>query len=250
MTERKQRPLSVLIVDDEPPARDLLRQYLEGASGYRLAGECGDGFAAVKAVEELAPDVLLLDVQMPKLDGFEVLELLESPPQVVFTTAHDEYALRAFEVAAADYLLKPFSADRLLDALARAAERIDRGEAPAVGELARRHRQRGAPLARLLVREGPKVHVLPVREIDWIEAQNDYIAIHAGGRSWRKKQTLSELDGLLGAEFVRIHRGYLLNIDRLRGIEPYAKDSRVAFLEDGTRLPVSRAGYERLRRFL
>lgn len=245
------RPLSVVVVDDEPPARDLLRQYLEGRPDVRVLGLCADGFEAVKAVEELAPDVLLLDIQMPKLDGFEVLELLESPPQVVFTTAYDEYALKAFEVEAADYLLKPFSEERLEQALERVRERLDRGESQPLAALARHGRERRAPLDRLLVREaGGAVRVLPRDEIDFVEARDDHVRIRSGGRFYRKKDTLKSLAELLGEPFVRIHRGFLLNLDRLRGIEPYAKDSRVAFLEDGTRLPVSRSGYARLRRFL
>ncbi|MDX1501549.1 MAG: LytTR family DNA-binding domain-containing protein [Thermoanaerobaculia bacterium] len=239
--------LTVVIVDDEPPARDLLRQYLERADGFRVTGQCADGFEAVKKVEELAPDVLLLDVQMPKLNGFEVLDLLDSPPQVIFTTAHDRYALKAFEVEAVDYLLKPFSAERLFEALERARQRRSRGDTQSLASLARRHREESAPLERLLVRDGARVHVIPAVEIDWIEARDDYVEVHRGQRTYRKKQTLTELESLLGDRFLRIHRGYLLNVDRLRRIEPYAKDSRVVFLRDGTRLPLSRSGYALLR---
>ena len=239
--------LTVLVVDDEPLARDLLRQYLEEMDGFRLVGQCGDGFEAVKTIEDLEPDLLLLDVQMPKLDGFEVLELLEEAPQVVFTTAHDSYALRAFEVEAVDYLLKPFSAERLHEALERARQRLARGDRQSLEAAARRHREEAGPADRLLVRDGSRVHVVPVGEIDYIEARDDYVEIHRRERVYRKKQPLSELEERLGERFLRIHRGSLLNLDRLRRIEPYSKDSRVAFLDDGTRLPLSRSGYARLQ---
>jgi len=251
-------PLRLVIVDDEPPARDLLRQYLDGREEYEVVALCKDGFEAVKAVEEHRPQVLLLDIQMPKLDGFEVIELLDEPPLLVFTTAYDEYALKAFEVAAVDYLLKPFAAERLFQALDRARARLEleSGEVGAssrreeIDRLRRAHRRSQAPLARVLVREGASVRVLPRNEIDYLEARNDNVAIHVGGRVYRKKQPLGELEELLGDGFVRIHRGYLVQIDRLRRIEPYAKDSRVAFLADGTRLPVSRTGYDRLKGLL
>jgi two-component system, LytTR family, response regulator len=252
------RTIRLVVVDDEPPARDLVRQYLEGCDGYEIVAFCRDGFEAVKAVDEHSPEILLLDVQMPKLNGFEVLELLEEPPQVIFTTAHDEYALRAFEVAAVDYLLKPFEADRLIQALARARARLevetDAPETSLPRESSDRLRQaRNAeqgPAARLVARDGASVRVIPRGEIDYLEARDDYVLIHATPGTFRKKQPLGELEELLGDGFVRIHRGYLVQLDRLREIEPYAKDSRVAFLADGTRLPVSRTGYARLRELL
>ena len=252
------QPLRLIVVDDEPPARDLLRQYLEESQEYEVVAYCRDGFEAVKAVDEHEPDVLLLDVQMPKLSGFEVLELLDEPPLVVFTTAYDEYAIRAFEVAAVDYLLKPFAADRLFEALDRARDRLldvesARAETSTQGDAAagvRRLRADSGPIARVVVREGASVRVLPREEIDYIEARDDYVMVHVGSSSYRKKQPLGELEELLGDGFVRIHRGYLVQIDRLRKIELYAKDSRVAFLADGARLPVSRSGYARIKDLL
>jgi len=252
------RTIRLVVVDDEPPARDLIRQYLDGREDYEIAAFCRDGFEAVKAVDELRPEILLLDVQMPKLNGFEVLELLEKPPQVIFTTAHDEFALRAFEVAAVDYLLKPFEADRLFEALERARSRQGvESEAPRASSpqgtaerLRRVRRAEQSPAARLVARDGASVRVIPRAEIDYLEARDDYVLIHATSGTFRKKQPLGELEELLGDGFVRIHRGYLVQLDRLREIEPYAKDSRVAFLADGTRLPVSRAGYARLRELL
>ncbi len=251
MTDRAPRRISVLIVDDEPPARALLTEYLAEQPGFETVAECANGFDAVRRIDELEPDLVLLDIQMPKLDGFEVLELIHHAPQIVFTTAHDEYALKAFEVQAVDYLLKPFSQDRFAQALERARQRIEEGAGQPLAELARARRDQGRPSDRVVVRDGAEIHVVPRRAIDYIESDDDYAVIHTGDRRLRKKQTLAELEKLLDeAGFVRIHRCYLINVDRLVRIEPYAKDSRVAFLRNGARLPVSRSGYARLREWL
>ena len=192
--------------------------------------------------------MLLLDIQMPKLDGFEVLELLERELAVVFVTAHDEHALKAFEVHAVDYLLKPTSRERLAEALNRARSRV--GPRPRPAQLAASARP-GRWLERVLVRDGSHVHVIPTAAVDYLEARDDAVEIRAGGAIHRKQERLGELEERLDpSRFVRIHRSYLLNIDRLRRLELYAKDSRVAILVDGTRLPVSRSGYERLRELM
>ncbi len=244
--------LRVIMVDDEEPARRLLREYLEDTPGVSIVAECGNGFEAVKAVAEHEPDLMLLDIQMPKLDGFEVVELLEQDLPIIFITAHDEHALRAFEVHAVDYLLKPYSAQRLADALERARERIGRGDAPAsLDELVSAARPDGGDLERILVRDGSDVRVIPTEEVDYIEAHDDAVAIHVGGESHLKAQRLSMLEERLDPNrFIRVHRSFILNIDCLRSIELYAKDSRIAILEDGTKVPVSRSGYSRLRELL
>lgn len=248
MTDAK---ISVLVVDDEAPARALLREFLAEQAGFELVAECANGFDAVRRIDELRPDLVLLDIQMPKLDGFEVLELIHHSPQIVFTTAHDEYALKAFEVQAVDYLLKPFSAERFARALERARQRVREGAGQPLAELARMRRERSRPSDRVVVREGTEIHVVPRAAIDYIESDDDYAVIHTGGQRLRKKQTLAELERLLEeGGFVRIHRCYLINVDRLVRIEPYAKDSRVAFLRNGARLPVSRSGYARLKEWL
>jgi two-component system LytT family response regulator len=242
--------LRVVIVDDEEPARLALRQELEAIGGVEIVAECANGFEAVKVVSDAPPDVLLLDVQMPKLDGFEVLELIGAEVPVIFVTAYDEYALRAFEVHAVDYLLKPASRERLAASLARARERSSREpvDLPALRASAR---PPGTPLERVVIRDGPSVHVVAADRIDYVEAQDDYVAIHSGGRSLLKEQTLTNLGRQLDARrFVRIHRSYLLNIERLGKVELYAKDSRIAILHDGTKLPVSRSGYQRLQALL
>ena len=241
--------LRVIIVDDEGPARRLLREYLEDTPGVSIVAECGNGFEAVKAVAEHEPDLMLLDIQMPKLDGFEVVELLERDLPIIFITAHDEHALRAFDVHAVDYLLKPYSAERLREAIERARDRIGRGDEPAsLDDLVSAARPDGGDLERILVRDGSDVRVIPVEEVDYIEARDDAVAIHAGGATHLKAQRLTILEERLDAKrFIRVHRSFILNIDRLRSIELYAKDSRIAILSDGTKVPVSRSGYSRLR---
>jgi two-component system LytT family response regulator len=244
-------PLRVIVVDDEPLARRVVREYASADPTLDIVADCANGFEAVKAVAELKPDLVLLDVQMPKLDGFEVLELLGRDQPVVFITAYDQYALRAFDVHAVDYLLKPFSADRFQEAMGRARERL-RAKAPMpVADLVRDAKPKGGPSERVLIRDGANVHVLPVDAIDYVEAQDDYVAFRSAGKQYLKDQTLGAVEATLDpARFVRIHRSYILNIDRISKVELYAKDSRVAILRDGSRLPVSRAGYARLSQLL
>ncbi len=242
--------LRVVIVDDEEPARLALRQDLEALGEVDIVAECANGFEAVKAVTESRPDLLLLDVQMPKLSGFEVLELVGREVPVVFVTAYDEFALKAFEIHAVDYLLKPFTRERLKSALERARARQP-DSWPVGSALGTAARPGGSFLERVVIRDGPHVHVVNVGHLDYVEAQDDYIAFRTGGKLLLKEQTLGDLEGQLDPRrFVRIHRSYLLNIDRLSRVELYAKDSRVAILTDGTKLPLSRSGYQRLQQLL
>jgi two-component system, LytTR family, response regulator len=246
--------LRALIVDDEPPARSLLREYVGAHADIEIVGECGDGFDAVKKIAELAPDIVFLDVQMPRLTGFEVLELLEPGPAVIFVTAYDEHALRAFEVNAVDYLLKPFGRERLAEALARARDRVRAaGVAPPIpaARLSAAARPAGRFIDRILVKEGTQVHVFPVERVDFIEAQDDYVGIHVAGKVHLRTQTLSELaESLDPARFVRVHRSYVVNLERISRLESYTKDSRVVVLQDGREIPVSRSGYARLRELM
>jgi two-component system LytT family response regulator len=262
--------LRVVLVDDEAPARSLLREYLAAHPGVEVVGECANGFEAVKTIGELSPDLVFLDVQMPKLDGFEVLELLEPAPAVIFCTAYDEYALQAFEVHAVDYLLKPFGRERLAEAMSRARERraavaSRNAAAPADSELAqdpaavpaaraslaRAARGPGRHAERIVVRDGAQVHVIQAERVDYLEAQDDYVAVHADGTEHLKHQALSELaDSLDPARFVRVHRSYVVNVERIARIELLAKDQRVAVLHDGRQVPVSRSGHERLKELL
>lgn len=245
------RPLKALIVDDEELARAVLREFLGRYPGIDVVGECANGFDAVKAVTEARPDLLFLDIQMPKLSGFEVLELLPDPPAVIFVTAFDQFAVKAFDVHAVDYLLKPFSEERCAEAVARAVSRLGQETGGHLQALLGESRRREAPVERILVRDGSRVHIVPIDKLDFVEAQDDYVCLHSEGRRYLKEQTMAELESLLdGTRFVRIHRSYILNIERIARVELYAKDSRIAILQNGTKLPVSRSGYARLSELL
>ena len=247
-TEKKIR---ALIVDDEALSRQIVLEYLASHPEIEVIGECSNGFEAVKEITEQDPDLVFLDIQMPKLNGFEVLELIDKKMAVVFITAYDQYALKAFEVHAVDYLLKPFSQQRFDEALSQAKAgflSIPFTPPPGMGA---RTQSGDLILERLLVREGSQVHVLPAETVDYVEAQDDYIQIQAGGRSYLKQMTLSELETQLDRKrFLRIHRSYILNIERITKIELYAKDSRVVILKDGKPLPISRSGYDKIKKLL
>jgi two-component system LytT family response regulator len=255
----QRKTLGAVIVDDEELARALLREYVESSTGIEILAECANGFEAVKAISEKKPDLVFLDVQMPKLDGFEVLELIGQEVAVIFVTAFDQYAMRAFDEHAVDYLLKPFSLERFQKALERARRRLGENASPIpkgpqalpATELARAARSPREYLQRIVVKDGARVHIIPVERLDYAEAQDDYVSLHSQGKAYLKEQTISSLEAALDPErFVRIHRSVIVNLERVEKIEPYAKDSRVAVLSDGAQLPVSRAGYERLRALL
>ena len=247
MTERT---YTALIVDDEPLARALVREHLATHPEIQVLAECSDGFEAVRAAAEARPDLLFLDIQMPKLTGFEVLELLEPRPAVVFVTAHDQHALRAFEVHAVDYLLKPFSEERFEAALALAKTRCGAGPGPDPAALAGTASE-GRTLERLVVKDGTKVTLVPMAKIDYLQAQDDYVLIKTAEREHLKTQTLSSLEERLDPRrFVRIHRSYIIQLDRLARLEQSPRESWTAVLTNGARLPVSRSGYARLREVL
>ena len=250
MNQQRQEKIRVVVVDDEALARAILREWLASRPDLEIVAECANGFEAVKAAAELSPDLLMLDIQMPKLDGFDVLELVGDIP-VIFITAYDSYAVRAFDVHAVDYLLKPFSEERFAEALDRARGRIRSREAPPVRALLEAARPHRSPLRRILIRDRAEVHVIPVEKIDYLESQDDYVAVKSAGRSYLKEQPLGELETLLDpAAFVRIHRRYILNLSRLAKIEMGLSDSRIAVLTDGSELPISKTGYARLRELL
>jgi two-component system LytT family response regulator len=256
-----------VIVDDEALARQVLREFLGSHPEIEIVAECANGFEAVKSVTELKPDLLFLDIQMPKLDGFEVLELIDHDMAIVFVTAFDNYAIKAFEVHAVDYLLKPYGADRFEAALERAKLRMrdkSRGSAtresskdsatPAtlpLANLAAAARPPAQYVQRVPVRDGTRVFIIPVDKLDYAEAQDDYVSLCAEGKKHLKQQTISSLEAALDpSRFMRIHRSFIVNLERVARVEPYAKDTHVAVLSNGTQLPVSRAGYARLREFL
>jgi two-component system LytT family response regulator len=244
------RKLGVMIVDDEELARHVLRQLLAQHAEMEIVAECGNGLEAVKAVAEKQPDLIFLDVQMPKLTGFDVLELIGNDVPVIFVTAYDQYAMRAFDVHAVDYLLKPVGRDRFEAALGRAKSRIGE-KMPRGEELAAAARPPQQFLERVVVKDGTRVTLIPVAKLDFAEAQDDYVSLASAGKKHLKQQTIASLEASLDPDcFVRIHRSYLVNFERVARIEPYGKDSRLAILQDGSRLPVSRAGYARLKALL
>ena len=241
--------LRAIIADDEELARRVLREYLSAEPEVEIVAECADGYEAVKASNDHKPDLLFLDIQMPRLDGFEALELIDRDITVVFVTAYDQYAVRAFDAAAADYLLKPFTKDRFRTALERArARRREQRPAALAHDLRQASRREGEYLSRIVIRDGAKVHILPVAKLDYAEAQDDYIALHSEGKTWLKQQTVASLEAALDPRrFPRLHRSWLVNMERIVRIEPNTRDTWIAVLRDGAQVPVSRAGYARFR---
>jgi len=241
--------IKAVVVDDEDLARAIVIEHLANHRDIYLAAECSNGFEAVKAVNELKPGVLFLDVQMPKLDGFEVLELLDPIPVVIFVTAYDQHALRAFEVHAVDYLLKPFSRERFDEAIERARARLASGglTRALAADLANTAKC-DWPLDRIAVKDGPKITLVPLADLDYVQAQDDYVLLKTPEKGYLKQQTISSLEQRLDpARFLRIHRSYIIQMDRLLRLEKTETDSWAAVLRCGARLPVSKAGYARLK---
>jgi two-component system LytT family response regulator len=258
MSPSKEKKIRAIIVDDEDLARQVLREFISKHDEVEIIAECANGFEAVKAVMEQKPDLLFLDIQMPKLDGFEVLELIGNETAVVFVTAYDSYAIKAFGVHAVDYLLKPYGAERFDGALERAKERVSGRAAgksspdlPLPVDLSASARAPLQHLDRIAVRDGTRVFIIPVAKLDYAEAQDDYVALASEGKKHLKQQTISSLEAALDpTRFMRIHRSYIVNLERVARLEPYAKDSHIAVLTNGTQIPVSRSGYTKLREFL
>ncbi|HEY1270879.1 MAG TPA: LytTR family transcriptional regulator DNA-binding domain-containing protein [Terriglobales bacterium] len=246
MSSEEVKKIRSIIVDDEDLARQVLREFLARHPEIEIVAECANGFEAVKGVTELKPDLVFLDIQMPKLDGFEVLELIGTDRAIVFVTAYDEHAIRAFDIHAVDYLLKPFSGERFETALERVQQRLG-GKLPVPAELSSSARA-SQHAERIVVRDGTRVHIIPVAKLDFAEAQDDYVALSTEGKKHLKQQTISSLEMALDpARFLRIHRSYLVNLEKITRIEPYGKDNHVVVLANGVQLPVSRSGYSKLR---
>ena len=251
MSAEPRTRIRAIVVDDEALSRAAVKEYAAGHPDVEIVAECANGFEAVRAVNDLKPDLVFLDVRMPKLDGFEVLELIGPDAHVIFVTAYDTYALRAFDVHAVDYLLKPFGPERFAEALDEARARIARAERTPVAPLVAGARPAGAYLERILIRSGSKVDVIPVANVDYVQARDDYIGLMVQGRERLKQQPLGDLEGRLDpGRFVRIHRSFILNLDRLARLDLASRHRHVAVLNDGTELPVSRVGYARLKELL
>lgn len=242
-----------MIVEDERPARDLLRTYLEEFSELEIVGEYDNGFDGLKAINELLPDAIFLDVQMPKLTGFEMLEVMEHHPEVIFTTAYDQFAIRAFERNAVDYLLKPFSRDRFRGAISKLKSRLesqpDEGVEESSIEKIRQHLvQSDEKLHRVVIKKSGKIHVISTRDINYLEAQDDYVMIYTNEGRFLKQQTMKYFEEHLDTQqFVRVHRSYIANITCIERIEPYEKSNFILILKDGNKVPVSRSGMQVLR---
>ncbi len=240
--------IKVLLIDDEPLACDLVQEYLQAHPTMEVVGRCHDGFQGMKAINELKPDLIFLDIQMPKISGFEMLELLEEPPAVIFATAFDEYAIKAFESNAVDYLLKPFSQERFDAALQKF---IDRKESNGTNVKKLLDETSSANSNRVVLKDGAKIRIIPIQDIVRLEADDDYVKIFTADGNFMKKKTLTHFENTLSKDFfVRVHRSHLINISHISRIDPYEKNSHVALLKDGNRIPVSRTGFQVLKSVL
>jgi len=245
--------MKTIIIDDEHLAREIVKKYLQRYPDIEIVAECSNGFDAVKEITTKRPDFIFLDIQMPKLNGFELLELLDQHPYVVFTTAFDNYAIRAFEVNAVDYLLKPFSEERFDEALRKVLERIKNNipEQEKINNLISHKDQQPEILERIVVKDGPKITIIPVETLRWIEAQDDYVRIHSEGGKFLKKKTMTFFENHLDPNtFIRIHRSSIVNINSIKQMELYEKDSYRVIMKDDTKLPVSKTGLQKLKEIL
>ena len=242
--------LRTLIIEDEVPAREILQSYLKEIPEIEVVGEAHDGFSGLKAITELKPDLIFLDIQMPKLNGFEMLELIEERPEIIFTTAYDQFALKAFELNAADYLMKPFHKERLVKAAMKVVEKFNKNETnktPPTEILAKKP-ENSAPLSRVVVKKGNAINIIPVDKIKYFAAEDDYVMIHYSDGKALKQQTMKYYeDNLPKEQFARVHRSYIVKISEIKKIEPYGKENHVAILNSGERIPVSRSGFSLLK---
>jgi len=240
----------IILIDDEPLARVLVREYLEDFPELEVVAECGDGFEGLKAIALHQPDLLFLDIQMPKINGFEMLELVNEQPAVIFTTAYDEYALKAFETNALDYLLKPFSKERFQQAINKWLQNPTNTSASKV-VLSEIPNKQPEEQKRIVIKDGSEISIIPTSELEYLEAYDDYVKIHHNGKVHLKKKTMNYFEQLLNpAIFIRIHRSYILNINELAKIESFEKNSYLAILRSGKRIPISRTAYAPLKEIL
>lgn len=242
-----------LIIDDESLAREILKKYIHDNGTLELIGECSNGFEGLKKINEEKPDIIFLDIQMPKISGFEMLELIDDPPVVIFTTAFDQYALKAFEVNAADYLLKPFSPERFGESLEKALVYLKEKDKQSniIKGLIRHHEENIEFLNRVVIKDGSKITIIPSGNIDWIEAQDDYVMIHSSEGNFLKEKTMKFFEKHLDPkQFIRIHRSFIVALDRVKSIELKEKESYQVCLNDKTYLPVSKSGYARLKQVI
>lgn len=242
--------IKTILIDDEPLARSITREYLQSYADIEIVQECNDGFEGVKAVTQHKPDLIFLDIQMPKINGFEMLELLDPCPAVIFTTAFDEYAIKAFEAHAVDYLLKPYSKERFDKAMQKWLQQ-NQAEARPTEKIIHEEIRQPEERNRIVVRESGNIRIIPVHDILYIEAHDDYVKIYTQKEMFLKKKTMSFYEQALDAnQFVRVHRSYIIHLAQLTRIEPLEKDTHIALLKNGTRIPLSKNGYTRLKSVL
>jgi two-component system LytT family response regulator len=240
----------IITIDDEPLARSIVKEYLQKYPELEVIEECNDGFEGFKAIQQHQPDLIFLDIQMPKINGFEMLELLDQAPAVIFTTAFDEYAIKAFEAHAVDYLLKPFSQERFDKAIQKWKEQKVSSQKN-TEELLETASHSPAQSQRIVVKTGSKIKIIPVHDVFYLEAADDYVKVHTQEGNFLKNKTMSHFEKTLDPQqFVRSHRSYIINIQQITRIDPYEKDNHVAILKSGTKVPVSRNGYVKLRTVL
>ena len=245
--------MKVIIIDDEPLARSIVKEYLQQHPDIELLTECNDGFEGVKAINQHQPDLIFLDIQMPKINGFEMLELIDNPPQVIFTTAFEEYAIKAFETHAVDYLLKPFSKDRFDKALQKLTQQqpTQKDNVEKTKEIVEEAAKSPVQSNRVVVKDGGKIKIIPVTQIQYLEAADDYVKIHTAEGAFLKKKTMQFFeDSLTAFHFVRVHRSYIINTQLITRIDAYEKDSHLVLLSSGVRVPASKQGYGKLKEVL
>ena len=242
--------IKIVIIDDEAPAREIIKHYLKEVDSVEVIAECSDGFSGLKTVSAMRPDLVFLDIQMPRLTGIEMVEVLTEKPEIIFTTAYDQFALRAFELNAVDYLMKPYPKRRFLDAVNKAIEKIRSGKGNKVpaNELLSKKPEISSPVNRIVVRKGNSLNLIPVEQIRYVEAQDDYVMIyHTSGKALKQQIMKFYEENLPKEDFVRIHRSYIVKVEEIKRIEPYGKDNHIAILHSDDKLPVSRAGYKHLK---
>jgi two-component system, LytTR family, response regulator len=242
--------IKIIIIDDEAPAREIIKHYLKEVDSVEVIAECSDGFSGLKSVSLMKPDLVFLDIQMPRLTGIEMVEVLTEKPEIIFTTAYDQFALRAFELNAVDYLMKPYPKRRFLDAVNKAIEKIRSGKGNKVpaNELLSKKPEISSPVNRIVVRKGNSLNLIPVEQIRYVEAQDDYVMIyHTLGKALKQQTMKFYEENLPKDDFVRIHRSYIVKVEEIKRIEPYGKDNHIAILHSDDKLPVSRAGYKHLK---
>lgn len=242
--------LKAIIIEDEKPARDLVKDYLKDQKRIEFLGEYENGFSGLKAINDLHPDVIFLDVQMPKLTGFEMLELMEYKPEIIFTTAYDQFAIKAFEQNAVDYLLKPFSKERFVEALNKLFDRYDKEEnkGDQLARIKKHFEESEEIIHRVVIKKKGKIHVISTDKINYFEAQDDYVMIYTSDERFLKQQTMKYFEKHLDSVFfLRVHRSYIVNVQCIDRIEPYEKTNFILILKNGSKVPVSRSGMQVLK---